>query len=93
MIGTRSWVVRDMWDATFSDVLRARAAAEPDKKAFVFLDADGTPAEELTFGQIHHRALALASALTAHGLAGARVLLLFPPGLDFVAARHALAVA
>ena len=71
---------------TFPEILRERAATQPDKKAFVFLGADGRLAEELTFGQLHQRALSVAAKLTANGLAGHRALLLFPPGLDFVAA-------
>src|SRR6516164_8598814 len=71
---------------TFPEILREHAATQPDKKAFVFLGADGRLAEELTFGQLHQRALSVAAKLTANGLARHRALLLFPPGLDFVAA-------
>ena len=75
-----------MRHVTFAEILRDRATTHPEKTAFVFLGGDGVPIEELTFGQLHQRAVSLAAELIAAGLSGQRVLLLFPPGLDFVAA-------
>jgi acyl-CoA synthetase (AMP-forming)/AMP-acid ligase II/acyl carrier protein len=68
------------------DVLRARAAECPERKAFTFL-RDGEEEEgHLTFAALDARARAIAAALQDEALAGERALLLFPPGLDFIAA-------
>ena len=79
--GTEPW-------QTFVDVLRAQAGKRPDELAFRFLatgDAQG-PAETLTFGALDRRARALAAHLADEGLAGQPAVLLYPPGLEFVAA-------
>ena len=69
-----------------TDVLRRRAAERPGGQAFTFLDPGGTEVETLTWGGLDERARAVAAALQGAGAAGERALLLFPPGLDFVAA-------
>jgi acyl-CoA synthetase (AMP-forming)/AMP-acid ligase II len=74
---------------TFCDILQQRAAQAPQKEAFVFLDSQGAIAEEHTFASLDLRARAIAAELVDHGLNGERVLLVFPPGLDFVAALFA----
>jgi acyl-CoA synthetase (AMP-forming)/AMP-acid ligase II len=75
--------------ATFCDILHARATEMPDKRAFVFLDSSGTVADELCFAILDRRARAVAASLVANRLSGERVLLMFPPGLDFVVALFA----
>ncbi len=78
--------------ATLLDVLRARADSYSQQEAFVFL-ADGEEVgERLTFGQLDRDARALGHRMRAHvggGLAGERVLLVYPPGLDFIRAYMA----
>ena len=44
------------------------------------------PDEPLTWGELDRRARAIAAALTEAGAAGERALLLYPPGLDYLAA-------
>ncbi|MEU8264300.1 AMP-binding protein [Micromonospora sp. NPDC048999] len=69
-------------DRTLVDILRERAAATPDRTAFI----DGDRANQvLTYGALDRRARAIAGALQEHGAAGERTMLLFPPGLDYVA--------
>ena len=75
--------------ATFCDILRTRAAKGPHKQAFVFLNSQGAIADEFTFAALDHRARAIATELVVNGLSGERALLVFPPGLDFVAALFA----
>src|SRR4026208_2066700 len=69
---------------TFVDVLRARAAQQPQKIAFTFI----THGEEtnLTYADLDRKAKAIAVALRQHDIAGERVLLAHPAGLDYVAA-------
>jgi acyl-CoA synthetase (AMP-forming)/AMP-acid ligase II/acyl carrier protein len=67
-------------------VLRRRAAADPDRRLFTFL-ADGEREDELlTAAELDTRARAIGAALQQAGLQGQRALLLYPPGLEFVAA-------
>jgi acyl-CoA synthetase (AMP-forming)/AMP-acid ligase II len=72
--------------ASLVELLRCRAADQPDDRAFVFLDDRQNEAATLTFATLERRAFAVAAALAARGKRGDRALLLFPPGLDFVVA-------
>jgi acyl-CoA synthetase (AMP-forming)/AMP-acid ligase II len=69
--------------ASFVYVLRARCEAEPERSAFLFED-EGEP-ERLSYGELDERARSVAGALQACGARRERVLLLYPPGLDYVA--------
>jgi amino acid adenylation domain-containing protein len=73
-----------MAPATFVDILRTRAASRPDRLAYRFL-ADGDADEQtLTYAQLHVRASIVADRLRAHYAQGSPVLLVYPPGLDFI---------
>jgi acyl-CoA synthetase (AMP-forming)/AMP-acid ligase II len=75
--------------ATFADVLRWRATEQPRATAFSWLanDADNDGADvTLTYGELDRRARAVGALLLQEGPPGERALLLFAPGLDFVAA-------
>ena len=68
------------------EILRARAARQADKTAYRFL-ANGEDEEaSVTYAELDRRARALGAFLQEHGGAGERVLLLYPPGLEFIAA-------
>ncbi|HZG53199.1 MAG TPA: AMP-binding protein, partial [Pyrinomonadaceae bacterium] len=73
---------------TLSDILRLRAERTPDTRAFLFLEGGAREGASLTFGELDMRACAIASRLTSHGLRGQQVLLLHPPGLEFVASFY-----
>lgn len=74
---------------TMVGILRARALEAPGRTAFTFL-ADGDGAEQsVTYGALDEQVRAIAAWLQREGLAGERALLLFPPGLEFVAAFFA----
>ncbi len=71
---------------TLIDMLRRQAEKNPDKQAFVHL-LDGLKDEDIsTYAQLDQRARAIAARLQNMGLAGERVVLAYPPGLDFIAA-------
>jgi acyl-CoA synthetase (AMP-forming)/AMP-acid ligase II len=72
-------------EASFGAVLAHRAEMEPDETVFTFLSDNGQDAEEVTYLQLHMRAQAIASALLESRKPGGHTLLLFPPGLDYVA--------
>jgi len=64
-------------------VLHRWAREEPGRRAYTFL-ADGEDDERtLHYAELDLRVRAVAARLQALGLAGERVLLLFPPGLDY----------
>ncbi|MCE9592176.1 MAG: aminotransferase class I/II-fold pyridoxal phosphate-dependent enzyme [Planctomycetes bacterium] len=65
-------------------VLRRHAAERPDQKAFVHLLNGQSDEAFLTYARFDHRARTIASRLRDMGLAGQRVLLAYPHGLDFV---------
>lgn len=69
-----------------TDVLRLRAREQAAQRAYVFLDKRGREVEHLTYGELERSARALAAVLVAGGARGERVVLLYPPGLAFVAA-------
>jgi natural product biosynthesis luciferase-like monooxygenase protein len=73
-------------EATIVDVLKARAVSQPDRDAYVFLSyrADETDEERLTYATLYARAKATAVALQAVAEQGERVLIVCPPGLDYV---------
>ncbi len=70
------------------DLVRYRAAIQPDDLAFVYL-TDGVSSEiPLTYGELDRRCRALASWLQRNDMRGKRALLLYPPGLDFIVAFY-----
>ncbi|HEU5348410.1 MAG TPA: fatty acyl-AMP ligase, partial [Ktedonobacterales bacterium] len=71
---------------TLVDILRWRAEHQPDRIAYTFLLDGETREDHLTFRELDRRARAIAARLQSLGAAGERALLLFPPGLDYVAA-------
>ena len=73
---------------TFADVLRWRAAEQPEATAFSWLggDPDHDVVVDLTYAELDRRARAIGALLQQEGPPGERALLLFAPGLDFVAA-------
>src|SRR5215470_7543250 len=71
---------------TLVELLRWRALRQPDQIGYKYL-VDGGPAEvELTYGELDKRARAISAMLKTAMAAGSRVLLLYPPGLDYIAA-------
>ena len=71
---------------TIVDLLRQRAAYRPHDRAFTFL-VDGENEElNISYAELDRKARALGAWLLSEGMAGKRVLLLYPSGLDFIAA-------
>ncbi|ATB48692.1 fatty acyl-AMP ligase [Corallococcus macrosporus] len=71
---------------TLTDLLRWRASNQPEANAYTYLqDGEG---QELTwtYRELDRQARAIAAALQEHKGAGERALLLYPPGLDYIAA-------
>ncbi len=71
--------------ATLVDLLRYRALDQPDKKTYTFLQDGETEAGSLTYQELDLQARAIAAYLQSINATGERVLLLYPPGLEFIA--------
>ena len=68
------------------DILQWRAQQEPHQLAYRYL-IDGEYEEVvLTYAELDRRARSIAALLQSSARVGDRALLLFPPGLDFIAA-------
>jgi acyl-CoA synthetase (AMP-forming)/AMP-acid ligase II len=69
--------------ATVASMLKARAASSPDSTAFTFWSS-GQLVDSLTFKQLHVAACAVAEQLVDRDCGGHSVILVHPPGLDFL---------
>jgi acyl-CoA synthetase (AMP-forming)/AMP-acid ligase II len=68
-------------------MLRYRAQHQENRRAYTFLADGETETAALTYGQLDRRARAIAIALADRKVKpGERVVLLYPPGLDFISA-------
>ncbi|MGK7875554.1 MAG: fatty acyl-AMP ligase [Xenococcaceae cyanobacterium] len=68
------------------DALYYRAESHPDKIAYKFLEDGQTESASLTYQELDRQARAIASHLQSICQPGVRALLIYPPGLEFIAA-------
>jgi 8-amino-7-oxononanoate synthase len=68
------------------ELVRHRAKFQPDGIAFVYLVDGENEQIQLTYGELDRQAQAIGAWLESLDLAGQRALLLYPPGLEFIAA-------
>ena len=71
---------------TFVDLLRWRAAEQPDRLLYAFLENGEVESGSLTYGQLDEQARAIGALIQSFAAKGERALLLYQPGLDFTAA-------
>jgi acyl-CoA synthetase (AMP-forming)/AMP-acid ligase II len=72
--------------STIVDLLRFRAEKQPGQRSYTFL-VDGEEEEEhINYGELDSSARMIAAFLQSQGATGQRVLLLYPPGLDYIKA-------
>jgi acyl-CoA synthetase (AMP-forming)/AMP-acid ligase II len=73
---------------TIVDLLRTRAASQPDDLAYLFLESgeQAHDRDRLTWSALDRRSRALGAAVAARVQQGARVLIMLPPGIDFMPA-------
>jgi acyl-CoA synthetase (AMP-forming)/AMP-acid ligase II len=71
---------------TLVDLLQFRAASQPSQQGYTFLDDGESEGASLTYEELDRRARSLAFGLRASIEERGRVLLLFPPGLEFIIA-------
>lgn len=75
--------------STLVELLRYRALNSPRRLAYTFLDDRGDEAEVLTYQELDKQARTIASVLQRKRAGGAPVLLLYPPGAEFITAFFA----
>jgi acyl-CoA synthetase (AMP-forming)/AMP-acid ligase II len=68
------------------ELLRDRAQADPDARAYTFLDDGEREGAQMTWGELDRRASAVAAAVADVATLGSRALILCPPGLAFIPA-------
>lgn len=72
--------------STLVELLRYRALHSPRRLAYTFLDDRGDEAAVLTYQELDKQARTIASVLQRKRTGGLPVLLLYPPGAEFIAA-------
>jgi acyl-CoA synthetase (AMP-forming)/AMP-acid ligase II len=72
--------------ASIVDIVTARGQTDPTSPAYTFLASGEEEDTRLTWGELDRRSRAVAAAIAQRIDPGARVLLLFPPGLEFIPA-------
>jgi acyl-CoA synthetase (AMP-forming)/AMP-acid ligase II len=72
--------------STFIELLRSRAAQDPDRRAYTFLVDGDTVEDNITYAELDRQARAIAATLQQTLASGDRALLMFPPGLGFISA-------
>jgi acyl-CoA synthetase (AMP-forming)/AMP-acid ligase II len=71
---------------TLIELLIYRAQSQPNQVSYTFLDDGEVEAQRLTYQALDQQARAIAAWLQNIGAAGTRALLIYPPGLEFIAA-------
>jgi acyl-CoA synthetase (AMP-forming)/AMP-acid ligase II len=71
---------------TMIDLLRDRAIAQPDDCAYTFLDDGERVGGSITWRRLDERSRAIGAAIARRVEPGARVLVMFPPSIEFVPA-------
>ena len=67
-------------------LLRQRVQENREKTIYTYLKDGESQETRLTYGELEQRALTIAAHLQSHLTSGARVLLLYPPGIEFPSA-------
>ncbi|WP_197081216.1 AMP-binding protein [Gordoniibacillus kamchatkensis] len=71
---------------TLIECMRERAWLSADRKAYTFLKDGESNEAYITYSQLDAQASKIAALLQEHGCAGERVLLVYPPGIAYIAA-------
>jgi amino acid adenylation domain-containing protein len=77
---------RNLDSLVLPDLLQLRAKSQSNKAAYIFLNNGEKQQKCLTHGELDLKARAIAAYLQSHVSPGERALLLYPSGLEFIAA-------
>ncbi|WP_437715402.1 amino acid adenylation domain-containing protein [Sorangium sp. So ce448] len=72
--------------STLLHCLRQWAHEQPNAVAFTFVEASDADEQQITYAELDRRARAIAATLQQRFPEGERAVLLYPPGLDYIAA-------
>ncbi len=72
--------------ATLIEALRRRALQRPEHRVYSYLIDGEAEGDHLTFGELDRQARTIGGLLQSYGAGGARALLIYPSGLEFIAA-------
>lgn len=72
--------------SSFVEILRFRSSEQSKQKAYSFLLDGETEEAHLTYEELDCQARSIAALLQSRGVSGERALLLYPPGLEYIAA-------
>ena len=72
--------------STLVELLQYRSTEHPHKLAYTFIPDKNLTPDSLTYQQLEEKAKAIATKLQHLNLEGERVLLLYPPGIEFLTA-------
>jgi len=72
--------------STLVEILRWRSEHQHDRVAYTFLTDGETEEVNLTYGELDRQARMIGATLQSRRLSDERVLLLYPPGLEYIAA-------
>ncbi|HXS01756.1 MAG TPA: amino acid adenylation domain-containing protein [Pyrinomonadaceae bacterium] len=78
---TRNSIARNL-----VELLISRAQEQPDRVAYTFVAQDGAEELSVTYEELDQKARKIAAAIRTRELSGAHVLLVYPFGLEYVAA-------
>ncbi|RCJ39570.1 hypothetical protein A6770_38810, partial [Nostoc minutum NIES-26] len=76
---------KNILESTLIDLLHWRAIQQPKRCAYKFLADGETQTDQLSYQELDRQACAIATRLKSLGASGERALLLYPPGLEFIA--------
>jgi natural product biosynthesis luciferase-like monooxygenase protein len=74
----------NMTPMTIPDLLSLRACEQPNAIAYSYLDNGEDEAARISYADLEQRSLAVAELLCAYAKPGDRVVLIYPPGLEFL---------
>lgn len=72
--------------STLIEVLRWRALQQPEARGYTYLLDGEVEGEHLTYAALDYQARSIGALLQSYGARGERALLLYPTGLEFIAA-------
>lgn len=72
--------------STLIEMVRRRALQQPEHRAYTYLLDGETEAAHLTYAELDYQARAIGAWLQSYRASGERALLLYPTGLEFIAA-------
>ncbi|WP_037583730.1 non-ribosomal peptide synthetase [Stigmatella aurantiaca] len=70
---------------TLIELLEEKASLTPDQPLFTFQEETEGEEKTLSYGELRYRALTIARSVQALAAPGERALLLYPPGLEYIA--------